>query len=277
MQSDNRYVIDPNSPAELARLQEQDHLYTQAMGGLFPEQSLLSHGQILDLACGPGGWPTEVAKQARSCDVIGIDISAPMIEYAKVQAQAMGLKNISFQAGNILDPLPFPDGSFDLVNGRFLTGFMKRSSWPVLLKECWRILKPGGICRLTEAEVPVTNSAAHEKLCHLLTTALYRIGNGFSEYQIGTVAMLRRFLMDAEYQDVQEHPSMMNMSSGSLYNGPSIQNNIVTFTLLRPFLLKLEVITADQFDRLYEHVLKDMHHSDYCAIAFINTIWGRKS
>ncbi len=46
----NHYVIDIESGAETARLIEQDYLFTQAMGGLFPEQLDLTHVErMLDI------------------------------------------------------------------------------------------------------------------------------------------------------------------------------------------------------------------------------------
>lgn len=57
-QPENTYVIDAESAAEMARLMRQDQLMTAGMGGIFPEQIDLSGVQrVLDLACGPGGWP----------------------------------------------------------------------------------------------------------------------------------------------------------------------------------------------------------------------------
>uniref|UniRef100_UPI0035E452C3 class I SAM-dependent methyltransferase n=1 Tax=Thermogemmatispora sp. TaxID=1968838 RepID=UPI0035E452C3 len=58
--------------------------------------------------------------------------------------------------------LDWPDASFDLINGRLLCGFMLPAAWPRLLAECHRLLKPGGIIRLTEVEPMLTISAAYE-------------------------------------------------------------------------------------------------------------------
>ena len=50
-QSENTYFIDAENAAEMARLMIQDHLLTQAMGGLVPEQSDLSQVyHVLDIA-----------------------------------------------------------------------------------------------------------------------------------------------------------------------------------------------------------------------------------
>jgi SAM-dependent methyltransferase len=96
--SDNTYVIDSESAAELARLMRQDHLLTTGMGGLFPERANLDGiHQILDIACGPGGWVLETAFQNPGKDVYGGDISQKMIAYAQGQAKIQGLSNAIFR------------------------------------------------------------------------------------------------------------------------------------------------------------------------------------
>jgi hypothetical protein len=61
-QSQQTYVIDAESAAEMSRLLEQDRLLTSHLGGLLPERTDLAPMQwVLDLACGPGGWAQAVA------------------------------------------------------------------------------------------------------------------------------------------------------------------------------------------------------------------------
>jgi len=103
---ENTYVIDTENAAELARLLHQDRITTKSMGGLLSEQPDLSiiH-DILDIACGPGGWALEVADTYRHMEVVGIDISESMIEYARALARAQKLENIEFLVMNALKPL----------------------------------------------------------------------------------------------------------------------------------------------------------------------------
>ena len=79
--SENIYPIDPESGAEMARLMEQDHLFTKGMRGLFAERSDLSQiHRILDVACGPPvGGPFEVAFACPEKEVVDFDISQTMI------------------------------------------------------------------------------------------------------------------------------------------------------------------------------------------------------
>ncbi|GHP00378.1 hypothetical protein KSF_104250 [Reticulibacter mediterranei] len=57
MTEQNRYFIDTESAAEMARLLQQERLLTRAMGSLFPSDLDPTHlHRVLDIACGPGGW-----------------------------------------------------------------------------------------------------------------------------------------------------------------------------------------------------------------------------
>src|SRR5579859_3425866 len=115
----NTYIIDNESTAEMARLIHQDRLTTKSMGGFLSEQSDLSNiHDILDIACGPGGWVLGVADTYRYIHVVGMDSSPKMIEYARALAKAQKLENVEFQVMNALKPLNFPNDSFDIVNAR---------------------------------------------------------------------------------------------------------------------------------------------------------------
>src|SRR5436190_20533527 len=98
--SKNAYVIDSESPAELARLLHQDLLFTKALGLLppLPDQSKLR--SILDLACGPGGWTREAAMAFPSAQVTGIDISERVIAFAQDQAEIQQIPNVIFTVMN---------------------------------------------------------------------------------------------------------------------------------------------------------------------------------
>src|SRR4051812_46651907 len=103
----NPYFIDTESAAEMARLLDQDRLLTQGMGGLLVERNNDFSGitRVLDVGCGPGGWVQEVAFTSPEIEVIGIDISRTMIEYAQTQAQVQHLDNAVFAIMDATRPL----------------------------------------------------------------------------------------------------------------------------------------------------------------------------
>ena len=74
--------------------------------------------EILDVGCGTGRSTREVAAIASSGSVLGIDLSARMLERARTAATAEGRFNIRFQQGDA-QVHPFDDGAFDLAISAF--------------------------------------------------------------------------------------------------------------------------------------------------------------
>jgi len=278
-QSENTYFIDAENAAEMARLTNQDRLMTKSMGGLFPERLDLTHiHDILDIGCGPGGWVLDVAREYPEKQVVGIDISTLMVEYARYQAYIQGLNNISFRVMNALEPLDFRDSSFDMVNVRFISGFMPPVVWSRLMQECLRIMRPGGVVRLTEPEYPLSNSLMVEKLGALLTKAMQVAGQSFSPdgRHAGITPMLGRFLRDAGCQDIQKAAYVLDSSMGTEEHLSQYQNTMVFLTLIQPFIIKMELITQEEVDQLYQRALTEMMSDEYCSLWYFLSAWGVK-
>ena len=99
-QGENIYPIDHESGAEMARLMEQDHLFTKGMRGLFAERSDLSHiHRILDVACGPGGWALEVAFAYPEKEVVGFDINHWIHMYVRIGSNRADQAGVIFRGG----------------------------------------------------------------------------------------------------------------------------------------------------------------------------------
>ncbi len=276
-QSANKYFIDAENAAEMARLMHQDRLTTQGIGGVFPERPDFSTlHDILDIACGPGGWALDVAFEHPTINVMGIDISSIMIEYARAQAWTQGLSNASFRVMDALKPLDFPDASFDLVNARFIFAFMPPTAWPLLMDECMRITRPGGIIRLTETEWNLTNSLAYETLHTLATHALKKAGKSFSPdgRNVGITPMLGQFLRQAHCERIQHAAYALDLSAGTEAHGSLYQNLMAFFRLIEPFLLNMQVTTQEEFEELYNRMLAEVLSDTFRAVSFILTVWG---
>jgi ubiquinone/menaquinone biosynthesis C-methylase UbiE len=275
----NNYVIDAENAAEMARLNIQDRLLTEAMGGVFgPQDSLDGVTQLLDIGCGPGGWAQSVATQFPRILVTGIDISELMTNYANFQAEKQKLNNISYEVMDATGPLDFADGTFDLINGRILSGFLATSGWSSLLKECWRITRPGGNLRISEPEYGFTNSAALDELSHFAAQALQRGGHSFSPRgrTFGTTPMLRSLLLQAGYQQIRQQAHVVDYSAGAQFHESNTQNLLIVYRLLQPFLVQMGVATDLQITRLYAQLREDLQRDDFCGLDYYLTVWGQK-
>lgn len=277
----NRYVIDIEAAAETGRLMEQDRIFTQSMGGLFPEYvdgALPPVQQILDIACGPGGWALDVAFEYPDKEVVGVDINETMIKYAFAQARVRHLENVSFEVMDVRRPLGFQDASFDLVNARTICAFMDIASWPVLLAECKRVLRPGGILRLTEVEPGGSNSQAGQRLNWLLSQSFRRQGRTFSVdgNNTGILYMLARLLRTAGFSAVQQRAFIVDGCHGSSYHHSICRDAEVAFSLLKPYLLSTGLVQEEEYDRLYQQMLIDFMSEDFTGMLFGLTAWGVK-
>jgi ubiquinone/menaquinone biosynthesis C-methylase UbiE len=90
--------------------------------------------KVMVLACGPGYGVPEAAE--RGADPVGVDISEPMLEYARVL-----FPDHRFEWGDA-EQLNYPDDSFDTVICSF--GALHFAYPQKVFSEVWRVLKPGG-------------------------------------------------------------------------------------------------------------------------------------
>jgi ubiquinone/menaquinone biosynthesis C-methylase UbiE len=103
----------------------------------------------LDVATGTGFTALAFAPLVRS--VVGLDVSAGMLEQARARAEEQGITNATFQQG-AAEALPFADGAFDLVLCRIAPHhFLDIGRF---LAETARVLRPGGTFALSDTAVP---------------------------------------------------------------------------------------------------------------------------
>ncbi len=155
-------------------------IIVEEMGELLPAKLLaecdLSRARsILGIGCGTGEWLRKVAQQYPDLQCIGIDEDELQVKAANALAQ------VAFLAHPINDiPLTlFPQASFDLVHLSFLSRYTLTADYPSLARMCATLCRPGGMVCWTEAELPITTSAAFERLTSLVCEALQRAGQSF--------------------------------------------------------------------------------------------------
>ena len=276
----NTYIIDTSGGTEVARLMKQSQLLTRSMGGVFPElgDELANMHSILDLACGPGGWVLDAAYAYPTVEVVGIDIDASLVQYARAHARVQGLENATFQDMDISRPLAFPDHSVDLINARFLFSVLSKNAWTPLVAECLRILRPGGVLRLTEMEKPICNASAGERMSALLAQALFQAGRSFSPdgCTIGITPLLGKFLRDAGFEHIEQKPHTLECSAGTPLYFALCENGLVGAQLLKPLYLSMGMITEEAFEALYQQVSIEVLSDDFCGLWPMHSAWGRK-
>jgi len=106
--------------------------------------------KIVDLGCTVGHSTLPYAELFPDAEVHGVDVGEAILRYAHARAEGMSLKaHFSQQDASKLD---YEDNSFDLVVSHILLHETSGKAMPEIFKECYRILRPGGM--MIHADLP---------------------------------------------------------------------------------------------------------------------------
>jgi ubiquinone/menaquinone biosynthesis C-methylase UbiE len=116
---------------------------------LVENAALNGNERVLDVATGGGHVAFALAPHA--VEVVALDLTQPMLDVARKEAEARGLANISYVEGDA-QALPFADASFDVVACRHAPHHFPKVQEAV---RAWaRVLKPGGKLLLVDSTSP---------------------------------------------------------------------------------------------------------------------------
>jgi SAM-dependent methyltransferase len=205
-----------------------------------------------------------------------VDIDPDMVKYAQTLAHLRFLENLTFEVMDIKQPLGFADNTFNIVNGRLLFAFMDRVTWPKLLAECYRVVKPGGAICLAEYEVTITNSISLQYFYSRLYKRLADQNRTFSvdRRSIGICHMLAHLLRQANFTNVASKPFLIDASSGSPMHYAGTKDTETSLLLLKPYLSQ-EIQDIEQ-EALFAQAQLDMRQEGFTSISYGLQVWGEK-
>lgn len=111
--------------------------------------ALTGSERVLDVATGTGHTAMALAPAARS--VVGVDLTARMVESATALAEERGLLNVQFVVSDVVH-MPFPSDYFDLIACRLAAHHFVDPA--AAMAEVSRVLKPGGRFILVDHVAP---------------------------------------------------------------------------------------------------------------------------
>jgi SAM-dependent methyltransferase len=276
--NEHMMLIDPDNAAELARCINQEDLLREVTGGWWPDAiDQQAVKMVLDLGCGPGQWATSVAFAHPEMRVIGVDPSGERVRYARASAQVQHLTNVTFAIMDVQHPpLAFPDATFDLISGRFLSGMLDQETWPRLLAECRRLLRAGGVLCLTEEEVSISNSLA---LQHVSRGVYRLLADQRRTYSVdrrsrGICPMLPGLMKQAGFCDVTSRAFHLDSSAHSPLHIAICRNQEVALALLQPAMSRAGIIEEAEYEALCAHIQLDMRNENFACVSFGVQIWG---
>ena len=136
-----------HSQTETDRLLRQAKMFGPYTRRLFEEAGISSGMKVLDVGSGAGDVAFIVADiVGRSGTVVGIDSNAEILAIARQRAEAAGMTNVTFRAGDLASvPL---DRDFDAVVGRCVLFFVQDRL--TVLRRLVEGVRPGGVIAFQE-------------------------------------------------------------------------------------------------------------------------------
>jgi SAM-dependent methyltransferase len=276
------YINDAESAGELSRLDHQAGLVSQAIGHLPYALRGRPFQKILDLGCGSGRWVLDMAYHYPDAEIIGVDISTTLVEYARARAKTMNRQNVKFIQFDALEGKlnELGRGSYDLINLRFAVGWLRGlDQWTKLLERCHHLNTPGGYTILTEGEGLYTDSHALHRL-HEITVQALRIGEyGLPSFgddlglaaQLGTLLYRSGFsqvaleggAIDFSFYHPEENMAWCNSFHALIVEGGS-------------FFIKMGVTTAEELAELSLRVRGELYNDAFSGVGSLFTFYGMR-
>ncbi|KAL0075687.1 S-adenosyl-L-methionine-dependent methyltransferase [Phycomyces blakesleeanus] len=244
----------PNDEEEMDRLVGQHFALKSLFNGNFlddPEISALFENgcEILDVGCGPGTWIMDVATDFPACQCTGIDMS-------EVFPNIIRPSNVSFQGGNVLERLPFPDNTFDLVNIRLFILALRKEEWLQVVKEIFRVLKPGGFIQSTECSML---DVGNEFVLHVGAAIIEEMIDRGQEPRI--LGLFPDVLKEAQFERITQDNRVAHLSKPDHINREFLWDMINIFKSAQAFLSKKLDIPEEKYPGFLQQAYKECQKS----------------
>ena len=120
--------------------------------------------RILDMGCSVGQATVAYPPAFPGSQVHAIDVAAPLLRYAYARAEGLG-RRIHFSQQNA-EATNFPDGHFDLIVSHLLFHETATGALENIIRECHRLLRPGGMMVHLELGLPYRDMDLIEQVIH---------------------------------------------------------------------------------------------------------------
>lgn len=177
---------------------------TRHSEAVFPTLNVRKGEKILDVGCGFGDTTIKLAELVGpSGQVVGIDCCDAFLEFAREDAAARALTNVSFIRGDA--EIALPTSQFDFVFARFGTMFFAN---PVAgLRNMRKALRPGGrmvhIVWRNRADNPWLSMAKQEVLRFLPEPGAGAQTCGPGPFSMAEESSVKMMMMSAGYEQVE--------------------------------------------------------------------------
>jgi len=266
------------------------------LGGFVPTGTVdvAQANAVLDVGCGTGAWTRTLAQAHPHLDVLGIDGDVTALDMACNLVFTNEIANARFALQDVraLDESALPPDHFDLIHVAYLSEALLSIDYAALARALLRLLRPGGVLVWTEAEFPLTLSAACERLFALTLQAIDRAGHSFllpavrspwhtladpERTFLGITPMLGLWLREAGYEEFQEGVAALEVSRGQPLYSQFVHAVLSFSNRIQPFLVQQQVINETECQQLREEVCTDLRRPDFCGMGYVLTVSARKA
>lgn len=175
---------------------------------LINEARLNGHEQILDFGCGTGTLVIMLKKKYPDAAITGVDIDPNILKIAgdKTTKLKLDIRLDTYEGRS----LPYPDNYFDKVMSSLVFHHLTSDQKVNVLKEIYRILKPGGTLHIGDMGVQ------HGIMMHLVASILRKL----EPIDDNIKGLIPEFMNQAGFKSVRE-AYHLNTSIGTLaiYSG----------------------------------------------------------
>lgn len=158
--------------------------------------------RILDVGCGTGQVARDAARLAVAGSVLGVDLSAAMLVFARRRAAAEGLTNVAFEQADA-QVHAFEAGSFDVAVSR--TSAMFFGDKVAAFRNIARALRPGGRLVLLTWQ-PLSENEWIRAFSAAMSAGRYLPApppDGPGPFSLSEPARIEAFLSEAGYSDIR--------------------------------------------------------------------------
>lgn len=253
----------PKDDQEVNRLDFQHYLLRLALRGNYAAPINNPH-DILDVGCGSGRWPLEMAQLFPTANVIGVDLVPPPVDGDPTHYA--GPANYVFVTGNVLEGLPFGDRSFDFAHQRLLISALPASNWPAVVQELIRVTRRGGWVELVEGDIKAAQGGpALNQIGAWIYEAVGRRGIDVNMCrQIGV--MLQR----AEMANVMQREIRLPLGRQFGRVGAMMETNFLAlFEGVKGLVIAMGIATQAEYEATLQEAIREIDRGSPAGVLYI--------
>lgn len=177
---------------------------------ILPRHGLREGLHIADICCGIGDFAMLLWKDFKPARIVALDHSIPSLEYARKVAEDFNVHDIEYTYGDASQML-FESDQFDFVTCRHSLQIFDRPD--VLLRELYRICKPGGRVYITNEK---NSHCLGEPRAESIQWTYNEVAKLFAHFDMDVEMgpKGRRMLLDAGFKDVRMESFMVTNLDG---------------------------------------------------------------